>query len=968
MGEIKGNDIFEASAIKAPLEFAKNMDVALNKVDQFIELMKKSEAKIGVAKSTKDIATETKKLTKSKTELQKIEKQILTAQQKSTDAFIKQKAALDKLNKSNREAVKDVNAQKDAYDKLDRELISTRKAYKDLAAAGKANTAEAKKLLTQTKKLDSQLKKIDNTVGQNQRSVGKYSNALKGVTARFLGWAAVAATLFRALKSGITIVLNYSKANSVLRGILRKTKEETIELRKQQQELGKSTAFTATQVTKSQTELARLGFTMGQIIDLTPAILDASVALGVDMAEAAELVAGQLNAFGKATGEGAQVADVLTRSTQISSLTFERLKNSLDKVGKVSDISNVSLEKTVATLGAVTDTNIKAEKAGTAFRNILLLSAKAGIPYEEMLQKINDSSTKAKTAVELFGKQNAAVAIVIAENTEKINENTKSLDNAAGAAKEFADEALDNLSGDLTLASSVWEGFILSLEEGDGILAKAIRAVIGLTTEFLGFLTALSETHPGLSKFAKDLKNLSIEEQEKELKKLSDQALIYSNSLERVNISTEEFLKLSANQRSDVRRARRDSEEVQKDLDFVNEKINLLTQSLEKKGLAEKEAAERARIAALERAAAEKEANTKIVESRRLLNEFLNKGDADHIFKGKQTFLEEVEARKKSNDDIKKIRENLTKDLITIDKRVTDANKAASDERVRIAEEEAKEKERIDKIAAEAKQAFIDLEFELASESANRFTDLRLQRIDQEINALEMARNRELEVEGITAEQKDAINTKFDQKKKDLQRKQANAEKQNALFQIAINTAVAVTKITAEAALAAPFLIPGIIALGAVQAAAVLAAPLPQFDKGSERTPADYIAGEKRPELRKSGGKWGLVKEPTMFKNSPGDTIVSGKETDSILGSMTDLTGKNMLTDPGLMLGLLNNDFEKKKATTDLAYIIKKGDAEIVRAIKNQKLLDIRVNTARAFVTERNGQTRIDHIKTQYRS
>ena len=83
---------------------------------------------------------------------------------------------------------------------------------------------------------------------------------------------------------------------------------------------------------------------------------------------------------------------------------------------------------------------------------------------------------------------------------------------------------------------------------------------------------------------------------------------------------------------------------------------------------------------------------------------------------------------------------------------------------------------------------------------------------------------------------------------------------------------------------------------------------------------------------------------------------------------MTDLTGKNMLTDPGLMLGLLNNDFEKKKDSADLAYIIKKGDAEIVRAIKNQKLLDIRVNTARAFVTERNGQTRIDHINTQYRT
>ena len=155
---------------------------------------------------------------------------------------------------------------------------------------------------------------------------------------------------------------------------------------------------------------------------------------------------------------------------------------------------------------------------------------------------------------------------------------------------------------------------------------------------------------------------------------------------------------------------------------------------------------------------------------------------------------------------------------------------------------------------------------------------------------------------------------------------------------------------------------------GAIQAAAVIAAPIPQFDEGIEVTPKDYIAGENRPELRKSNGSWSLVKEPTMFKNSPGDTIVSGKETDSILGSMADLTGNNMLTDPGLMLGLLNNDFEKRKAEADLSYIIKKTGEDTVRAINKKKFVDVRVNTARAFVTEINGQTRIDHINEQYRS
>ena len=128
------------------------------------------------------------------------------------------------------------------------------------------------------------------------------------------------------------------------------------------------------------------------------------------------------------------------------------------------------------------------------------------------------------------------------------------------------------------------------------------------------------------------------------------------------------------------------------------------------------------------------------------------------------------------------------------------------------------------------------------------------------------------------------------------------------------------------------------------------------------------MVAEKQPELMKHQGKWSLIKEPTMFKNSPGDTIVSGKETDSILGGMADLSGKNILTNPSLIAGLLNNDFEKKKSDVDLAYVIKKNGEDVVRAINKKKLVDVRVNTSRAFVAERNGQTRIDHINTQYRS
>ena len=233
---------------------------------------------------------------KNLTELEKVQRQLSVATDRSTKEFIEQKAALNTLNTTTRNSVKDVQNLDNAYDKLSKELNDTRKAFKNLSAAGKANTKVARDQLAQIRKLDARLKSIDNSVGQSTRKVGSYSNAIRGVTASFLGWTAAAFVLFRAISSGIKAVRENAKANSTLRGILNKTKEETIALRKEQLKLGGATVFTASQVTKAQTELARLGLTMREIIELTPAILDGAIALGVDMAEAAELVAGQLNA------------------------------------------------------------------------------------------------------------------------------------------------------------------------------------------------------------------------------------------------------------------------------------------------------------------------------------------------------------------------------------------------------------------------------------------------------------------------------------------------------------------------------------------------------------------------------------------------------------------------------------------------------------------------------------------------
>lgn len=169
----------------------------------------------------------------------------------------------------------------------------------------------------------------------------------------------------------------------------------------------------------------------------------------------------------------------------------------------------------------------------------------------------------------------------------------------------------------------------------------------------------------------------------------------------------------------------------------------------------------------------------------------------------------------------------------------------------------------IKKNTEDTKAAVLDSITQQAQEFSNLFnevTGLYNQFAEQQVQSIEKVRDAQLaaideslkanqdayearaitEREAIENErqlQADRVKAEEEAQKKirEIKRKQAILDKAAALVSIAINTAVAVSKITAEAALASPFLIPLIIAQGAAQAAAVIAQPIP-YRKGSKDT------------------------------------------------------------------------------------------------------------------------------------
>jgi len=369
------------------------------------------------------------------------------------------------------------------YQKQSATLNDLRKKYKDLILVQGKETRETKKLRKEITTLDSRLKRVDANVGQFQRSVGNYGKAFGKVTGvlRNFGLAVGGLAVVRNITG---IVRNFEQAQADLASVLGVNVEEMKALTEQARELGATTRFTAGEVSELQKEFAKLGFDQTEIQAMTEATLQLAAATGTELPRAAEVTGSTLRGFGLDASQTQRVVDVMAKSFSSSSLDMEKFATAMSSVAPVAKSAGLSVERTTALLGTLTDRGLDASTAGTGLRNIFLELSKEGMTFEEAMNQINTASDKNAASLALFGKRGATVGTILAETAEDVSILEGKLNDAGGAAKEMADKQLNTLNGALDLLKSAWEGFILDLEEGTGAFG-GLKDVIGFVASNL---------------------------------------------------------------------------------------------------------------------------------------------------------------------------------------------------------------------------------------------------------------------------------------------------------------------------------------------------------------------------------------------------------------------------------------------------------------------------------------------------
>lgn len=363
-------------------------------------------------------------------------------------------------------------------------------------------TKETSKATKGTKGLAAGLKGVASSATAATGGIRAMAMALisSGVGAVVVALGSFVSLMGQASKTGAKFQKGMSELRAVNQENFKTTKELNVAMEAMGQkakELGRATNFTAMEVLALETSLSKMGFTANEVVAATESVLYTANALGSGLAETAELVGGVIKAYGLNADEAGRVSDVLALSANKSRLSFDSLTEAFAKAGPMAAAAGLSIEETAAYLGLTVDVLGKGSVAGTAFSQMLIEVRDKGLTMQGAFDKINGSSDKLGTAMELAGKRGGQALLIIAQqslNSEsKLAQLTTAFESADGAAKRMSDTMTDNLEGDFDRLSSAWEGLILGMEDGGGIINKIGRGAVQFLTNALGQLSLASE-------------------------------------------------------------------------------------------------------------------------------------------------------------------------------------------------------------------------------------------------------------------------------------------------------------------------------------------------------------------------------------------------------------------------------------------------------------------------------------------
>lgn len=260
-------------------------------------------------------------------------------------------------------------------------------------------------------------------------------------------------------------------------------------------EMGRTTAFTATQAADALNYLALAGYDADKAAEVLPSVLSLAAAGGMDLAYASDLVTDAMASLNiEANKQNVdEFGNKLAMAASKANANVSQLGEAILTVGgTAANLKGGTTELTTA-LGLLANVGIKGAEGGTHLRNIILSLQSPTKDAREVMEQLglevydaqgnmrqlDDILTDLNTVMDgmtqgdkdsiinaLFNKTDlAAVNGLLAAQGEQWETLATQIDNAAGAMGQMAETQQDNLQGVMTSMGSAFEGLQLAVFE-----------------------------------------------------------------------------------------------------------------------------------------------------------------------------------------------------------------------------------------------------------------------------------------------------------------------------------------------------------------------------------------------------------------------------------------------------------------------------------------------------------------------
>lgn len=378
---------------------------------------------------------------------------------------------------------------------------------------------------------------IDETAGNVGNAEPRMTKALKKI-----GAAVVAAFAVDKIKdfgkACISAGMDFDSQMSTVAAISGATGEEFEILRAKAQEMGATTAFSATESAQAMEYMAMAGWKTTDITNGLAGVMNLAAASGEDLATTSDIVTDAMTAFGMSADQSTYFADVLAQTATNANTNVGMMGETFKYVAPLAGTLGYSVEDVSIGIGLMANAGIKGSQAGTTLKTAIanmtgptdkqaaamdelgislenanggtknfmevmenLRSSIGGVDvelvdsegnlreYDDIIADLSKSTEglskvqQIQAASTIFGKESmSGMLAIISASEEDFNKLTESIYNADGAAKGMSEIKLDNLAGDVTYFKSALEGAQIAISDK---LTPVLRNLVKKATDWL---------------------------------------------------------------------------------------------------------------------------------------------------------------------------------------------------------------------------------------------------------------------------------------------------------------------------------------------------------------------------------------------------------------------------------------------------------------------------------------------------